>query len=109
MKRRRRTLKPPSSAPRAVPLEERVERVVTPPSGYDSEDQDPLSFVEAFMRQYADMPPLPPTSILTKEDAAHALVVLGEAQQQIDAQLKAARALKQMLLFRQTGGSGSSD
>jgi hypothetical protein len=61
------------------------------------------------MAQYSQMPPLPPTSLLTKEDAAHALVVLGKAQQQIDAHLKAARALKRMLLSRQTGGDGSSD
>lgn len=78
-------------------LRSQVEVLRENPSGGDSADADVLSYVNEFIQSYSKIPPLPATSLLTKEDAQRALVVLEEAQARVTSHLKTARALKRLL------------
>jgi hypothetical protein len=78
-------------------LDRQVEVEVDRGSKTDSADPEVLDYVNEFLASYSQIPPLPPTSLLTQEDAREALIVLNEAQGRIDSHLKTAKALKQLL------------
>jgi len=70
----------------------------------DTLDPNLLEYVDSFLQSYSQMAPLEPTSLLTKEDAQKAVVVLENANRQIQSHLKTARALKQLLESKKTQG-----
>jgi hypothetical protein len=90
-------------------LSRRIEVETTRESGgagnaSDTLDPDLLEYVDNFLMSYSNMAPLEPTSLLTKEDAQKALVVLEKANDQVQAHLKTARALKQLLEAKKREG-----
>jgi hypothetical protein len=91
-------------------LRSRIEVETTPEQpdsglgGSDTLDPDLLQYVDNFLMSYSNMAPLEPTSLLTKEDAQKALVVLEKANEQVQSHLKTARALKQLLESKKREG-----
>lgn len=67
---------------------------------FDVEDDDVLGYVDQFLRSYSKMPPLEKTSLMSKEEALHALTVLEKAHASVKAHIKTAQALKQLLNSR---------
>ena len=69
---------------------------------FDVQDEDVLGYVDQFLRGYSNIPPLEKFSLLTKEDALKALVVLEKAHSLVQSHLKTAKALKKMLNTQST-------
>jgi hypothetical protein len=74
---------------------------------FDVEDEDVLGYVDQFLRSYSSMPPLERTSLLSKEEALHAIAVLEKAQKMVQSHIKTAQALKQLLNSRASAEEGT--
>ena len=84
-------------------LRDQIEQTTTPnPDSplFDVEDEDVLGYVDQFLRAYSRMPLLEKTSLMSKEEALKALVVLEKAHTLVQSHLKTAQALKRLLNSR---------
>lgn len=82
------------------PLSEQIEReVVQDPQTPEGAKEDPdiLSFVNSFIDDFRNSPPLEETDLLTVEGARKAVEMLSERQKKLDAQIRTARALRELL------------